>query len=289
MRRVQAPIRGGLICRSTIYDRTMARPDSGEIVEAFPPPPAGARIPYVPEPLQFGDLRLPDGDGPHPLLVVLHGGYWKAIFNLIHLGHLCRALAPAGIATWNVEYRRVGDVGGGWPGTLDDVRRALAFAGELAEQQSLDASRVALLGHSAGGHLALCAGREADLRGLVAVAAVTDLEAASRRGAGGGAVDALLGGSPEQVPERYAAASPIRLVPLGRPHVLVHGTADETVPYADGVAYVEAAAGEAELVTLDGAGHFEPIDPESAEWPRMVELVHGLLDQRLDVKFPRAG
>lgn len=255
----------------------MSRRDSGEIVSASPPPAADARLAYGPEPLQFGDLRLPAGDGPHPLLVVVHGGYWKAVYNLIHTGHLCRALAEAGIATWNVEYRRVGDVGGGWPGTLDDVRRSLEFVEELASRHPVGVDRVAILGHSAGGHLALCAGRDAPLRGIVAVAAVTDLEAASRRGAGGGAVDALLGGSPDDVPERYAATSPIRLLPLGRPHVLVHGTADAVVPYADSRAYAEAAAGEAELVTLEGAGHFEPIDPESAEWPRVAALVRGLL------------
>src|SRR5919204_146950 len=174
----------------------MALRDSSAILEAFPPPAADVRLVYGPEPLQFGDLRLPDGDGPHPLVVVLHGGYWKGLWNLIHTGHMCRALAAAGIATWNVEYRRIGDVGGGWPATAGEVRRALEFVAQL-----------------------------------------------SRRGAGDGAVDALLGGSPEQVPDRYAAASPIALLPLGQRHVLVHGTHDSVVPYEDSVAYVEASAG----------------------------------------------
>ena len=255
----------------------MAARDSREILERFPPPAADARVAYGPEGLQFGDLRLPAGDGPHPLLVVLHGGYWKALFNLIHTGHMCRALARDGIATWNVEYRRVGDVGGGWPGTLDDVRRALDFLPRLAARHPVDAGCVALFGHSAGGHLALCAGRDVLLRGLIAVAAVTDLVAASRRDAGGGAVDALLGGSPDEVPERYAGASPVELLPLGRPHVLVHGTADDVVPYADSAAYAAASAGEAELVTLNGAGHFEPIDPEASEWPVVAALIRRLL------------
>jgi acetyl esterase/lipase len=255
----------------------VAARDSREILERFPPPAADARVVYGVEPLQFGDLRLPPGGGPHPLLVVLHGGYWKAQYNLIHTGHLCSALAAEGIATWNVEYRRVGDVGGGWPGTLDDVRRALSFVPELASRYALDTSRVVLFGHSAGGHLALCAGREAALRGLVAVAAVSDPVVASRRGAGGGAVDALLGGAPEDAPDRYRDASPLARLPLGISHVLVHGTADDVVPYADSVAYVEAAAGEAELVTLEGTGHFEPIDPLADAWATVSALIHRLL------------
>src|SRR5918912_426668 len=133
----------------------MVARDSHDILSDPPPPAADARIVYGPEPLQFGDLRLPTGGGPHPLLVVVHGGYWKANWNLIHTGHLCVALAADGIASWNVEYRRVGDPGGGWPGTVEDVGRGVEFVRELAERFPLDLERVALLGHSAGGNLAL--------------------------------------------------------------------------------------------------------------------------------------
>src|SRR5579872_6257352 len=121
------------------------------ILTAQPPPDADARIVYGEGPLQFGDLRLPAGEGPHPLVVVVHGGYWQAIYNLIHAGHLCVDLADHGIATWNLEYRRIGDPGGGYPGTIDDVAAGFAFIGELGRRYPLDLERVAAFGHSAGG------------------------------------------------------------------------------------------------------------------------------------------
>ena len=211
------------------------------------------------------------GDGPHPLLVVVHGGYWKAIWNLTHTGHLCRDLAARGIATWNVEYRRVGDPGGGWPGSVDDVGRALEFVHELAARFPLDLERVALLGHSAGGHLALLNARRIPLHAVFAVAAVSDVEASQQRGGGDGPADAFLGGA------SAAEASPLRRAPQGVPTILVHGTNDDTIPYADSVRYAEAAGDEARLVTLDGAGHFEPVDPQAAEWSQ----VSGLIEETL--------
>ena len=248
---------------------------SRDILSEPPPAAADVRIAYGPEPLQFGDLRLPVADSPHPLLVVVHGGYWKAIHNLIHAGHMCVALAAEGIATWNVEYRRVGDVGGGWPGTAEDVGNAVGFVAELVRRFPLDPDRVALLGHSAGGHLALLAARQARLRAVLPVAAAADVLAVSRRGGGDGAADAFLGGSPEEVPDRFAAASP--RLPLGVPQVLIHGVEDDVVPVEDSVRWVEAAGDEARLVALEGAGHFEPIDPQAREWPLVAAEIHAVL------------
>jgi acetyl esterase/lipase len=253
------------------------RRDSSEILSDFPPPPADARLAYGEDPLQFGDLRLPRGEGPHPLLIAIHGGYWKASTNLTHLGHACRALAAVGIATWSIEYRRIGDAGGGWPGTFDDVALGLEFVKELATRFPLDLDRRAIFGHSAGGHLALWAAERIHVNGVVAAAALSDLEAAWERGAGAGAVEALLGGGPAEVPERYASASPIRLLPRGVPQTLVHGTDDAVVPFADSVAYAEAAGDEARLVPLPGAGHFEPVDPQAEEWPFVVAEIERAL------------
>jgi acetyl esterase/lipase len=237
--------------------------DSHDILDDDPPPPADDRIPYAMGPLRFGDLRLPDGQGPHPLAMVVHGGSWKANYNLIHTGHLCVALARAGIASWNVEYRRVGDPGGGWPGALDDVVLAFRRGRELP---GIDAERVVAVGHSAGGHLALLAARQARVQAVVALAAVSEPETWDHP-----AVEAFFGGP---VP---AGGSPRRLLPLGVPQILVHGTADETVPFEQSRAHAAAAGAEAQLVTLEGAGHFEPIDPQAAEWPRVAGTIASLL------------
>ena len=228
-------------------------------------PPAGERHVYGSEPLQVGDLRLPPGPGPHPLLIVVHGGAWKAGYNLIHAGHLCVALCAEGYATFNVEYRRVGDPGGGWPGSFDDVLAATDYALTLSD---IERSRIALTGHSAGGHLALLAGAERSLPGL-ALAPVSDLEAWQND-----ALAAFMDGtSPDQ-------ASPRRRLPLGVRQIHVHGTEDASVQFAMSTAFVEAAraAGDdAELVPLEGAGHFEVIDPQASAWPRVVDAVRTLL------------
>jgi len=239
--------------------------DSEDILTDPPPPPADARLAYGPEPLQFGDLRLAEGVSP-PLAVVLHGGYWKATYNLIHTGHMCRALTEAGIATWNVEYRCVGVPNGTWPSAGDDVALAVEFARELP----VDQERVVLVGHSAGGQLALWAGKRAKLP-VVALAPVSDVrESASRTGPDGPPARFM-------APKHFADGSPLELLPLGVPQLVIHGTEDESVPYEMSRRYVEAAAGEAELVTLEGVGHFEPIDPLSSEWPQVRSAIERFL------------
>src|SRR5437762_364288 len=122
---------------------------------SLPPPPADARLAYGGGEFQFGELRVPGGAGPHPALVVIHGGFWRARFDLLHIGHLCAALTAGGVATWSVEYGRLGNPGGGWPGTFQDVAMAAGHLRVIASQYDLDLGRVAAIGHSAGGQLAL--------------------------------------------------------------------------------------------------------------------------------------
>jgi acetyl esterase/lipase len=210
------------------------------------------------------------------LAVVLHGGYWQAIYNLIHTGHMCEAVRAAGIASWNVEYRCHGDVGGIWPGAADDAAAAVEFVDELVDRYPLDSERVVLVGHSAGGQLALLAARRAQVP-VVGLAPVTNLRDSAERTGPDGAVARFMGGTPSEVDERYAEASPIDLLPLGARQILIHGDADTSVPYAQSVAYAEAAGDEAELITLPGTGHFEPIDPQAREWPRTLGAIQELL------------
>jgi len=190
---------------------------------------------------------------------VLHGGSWKATYSLVHAGHLCVALRDAGIPTFNVEYRRVGDPGGGWPGSLQDVLLAISHARSISE-------RLVLVGHSAGGHLGLLAAAHLHVP-VVGVAAISDPSAWAND-----AVPLFFGGG---APPREA--SPLELLPLGVPQVLVHGTRDDVVPFEQSTRYVETSRGEAELVPLDGAGHMEPIDPESPESAVVLGAVEKLL------------
>ena len=231
---------------------------------------------------QFGDLWLPAEAGPHPVAIVIHGGFWRAQYGLDHIGHLCRELARQGIASWSLEYRRIGHPGGGWPGTCEDVRDGAAYLRTLAGRYRLDPDRVVALGHSAGGHLALwlAAQRSVPLTGVVSLAGVTDLRQAWRLGLGRGVVADFLGGSPAEVPERYDLASPIELLPLGVPQRLVHGDLDDTVPSGmsrDYQAAAHARGDDAVMVALAGAGHFELIDPHAPEWATVLQAVRQLL------------
>lgn len=253
---------------------------SAEILTDQPPPDADARIAYGPEPLQFGDLRLPAGSGPHPLVVVIHGGYWQAIYNLTHAGHLCVDLARHGIATWNVEYRRIGDPGGGWPGTAEDVSRALAFVRELAREHPLDLDRVVVIGHSAGGHLAVWSSLRSDLplRGVVSLAGVVDMHAIELTGDDHGLARRLLGGGPDEVPERWREASPREQLPWGIVTVLACGTADvHWGPNEQTAEAARLAGSDVELLPLPGAGHFELVDPTTPEWAIIRARIEELL------------
>jgi acetyl esterase/lipase len=266
---------------------------SGDILQR-PAPRADVRVPYGPDPLHFGDLRLPPGAGPHPVVVVIHGGFWRARFSLEHIGHACAALTSTGLATWNIEYRRIGNPGGAWPGTFLDVAAGVDHLREIAPRHNLDLSRVVVIGHSAGGHLALwLAGRSRipaggplyipsplPVKAAISLAGVADLRRGWEMALSNGVVQDLIGGTPEEMPERYATASPIELLPLGVRQVLIRGTEDENVPFEISRAYHQSALSkgdDCELITLQGAGHFEVIDPRSQEWQQVARAVNDAL------------
>jgi acetyl esterase/lipase len=269
-----------------------------EIME-MPTAPADVRVAYGPaDTVQFGDLRLPGGDGPHPVVLIIHGGCWLSAYGLDLMDAMATEFREQGYATWNIEYRRVGEPGGGWPHTFLDVAAATDHLRTLAEDYPLDLERVVAVGHSAGGHLALWLGMRDQLpdnsdlypsdplplKGIVSLAGITDPESYLVRqpGSCGSSVDDLLGGLPEEQPLRYAEASPLQNVPLGTPQILISGAEDPIVPLTHVERYYKAArrAGdEVELVTVKKAGHFEVIAPGSIAWESVEEAVERLLNR----------
>jgi acetyl esterase/lipase len=248
------------------------------------------RVAYGPGSSQFCELFVPKTTspgraGPYPVVVLVHGGFWRAHYDRTLQWHVAGDLCERGFAVWNVEYRRVGD-GGGWPATFEDVAAAVDALDGTGDER-LDLGRVVIVGHSAGGHLALWAAGRAGLPdgapgagprvrpvAAVAQAGVVDLDEASRLRLSYAAVHELLGGSPDEQPERYELASPRRRLPLGVPLLLVHGDRDGNVPVEMSQAFAaaaEAAGDECELVVVSGEGHAEHLEPDSRMWRAVVE------------------
>ena len=245
------------------------------------PPPADLRVSYGSDPNQFIDLRLPAKGKPRPLAINIHGGFWRAKYNLDHAGHICAALTARGIATANVEYRRVGNEGGAWPGTFADLRSACQFLIQNAPKQNLDPARVMVMGHSAGGQLALClAAREPSLKGVLSLAGVVDLEQAYQLHLSQDAVVEFLGGTPTEVPDHYREADPMQLSITHARQWLIHGSIDRTIPPAFSRDYVDRKKKrwgnekeDVHLLEISGADHFDLIDPKSPAWPQVERIV----------------
>lgn len=266
---------------------------------ALPQPPADHVFAYGEAPQQLAELRVPKAARPHPVVIVIHGGCWETPWALDHARSLAAALAAEGVATWNLEYRRLGDPGGGWPGTFEDVARGADHLRAAAAAHRLDLARVVAVGHSAGGQLALWLASRTRLphgspfrgdaplvlRGVVALAGITDLRAAALGRVCGGALPRLLGATASDHDGRLRQVSPIALLPLGVPQRLVCGSADDLVPKEQSSRYADAAlrAGDAvELGIVEGAGHYELVDPASDAWPAVrravLDLVAGAHD-----------
>ncbi len=266
------------------------------------PPTADHRIQYGAGQYQFGDLWIPVARGKVPLLVFLHGGWWKSEYDLAYAGHLCAAFRHAGVAVWSIEYRRVGHTGGGWPATFQDVAAGYDHIEKLAGVYPLDLQRVIAAGHSAGGHLAFwLAGRHhviagspvhdpqprIPLRGVAALAGAVDLQltidlagyltfAHDKR-----EVYQLIGGTPAQYPDRYLAGDPGHLLPLNVPQLLIQGTNDDQIPPQLPARWAEKARSQGDrvtMLTIPGADHFDIVDPQSKAWPPVqagvLQLLH---------------
>lgn len=220
-------------------------------------------IAYGDGPEQFGELMLPKGGEDRPLVTLLHGGFWRDQYRLDLMRPLADALAAKGYASWNVEYRRVGPTGGGFPTTLDDVAAAIDRAVTLA---AANWSSLAVIGHSAGGHLALWNASRTGAAWLpaltVGLAPVADVIAANRRGVGRDATANFFGGNIDDVPDRYAVGQPDPDGFAGRV-VLLHGDDDDSVPLWQSESIADAVD---RLEVLAGADHFDVIDPTHASW-----------------------
>lgn len=266
-------------------------------LSAMPLPAPAKQIAYESGPQQFGELRLPNGPGPFPVVVLVHGGCWMAAFDYHYMTRLAAWLADRGVATWTIEYRRVGDDGGGWPGTFLDVAQATDALRKIAKDAPIDLQRVYAAGHSAGGQLALWLASRARLpkesalfvadplpiRGVLGLAAIADLKT-YRVGSPGSchsSVDQLIGDGPEKFPVRYAETSPMQRLPLGIPQIFIQGEEDPIVDPASVRAYVEAAvkAGDhAVVLPLPDAGHFEASTPLPKTEATFEKALHLLLE-----------
>jgi acetyl esterase/lipase len=245
-------------------------------------------IAYGEAPQQVGELRLPRGPGPHPVIMLIHGGCWRNAYGIGHVQVLSRALTRHGYAVWTPEYRRIGDAGGGWPGTFLDIAASLSFIISLAADFPLRAAQVVVMGHSAGGHLALwLAGRShlpgssalasptgPSLRGVVGLAAISDLAAYERVGNScSQALPELLGGTSAEQPARWREADPAQAGRLDCPVHLIHGTLDAIVPPGLSESF---RGGGVQLTRVEGAGHFDLISPLTTAFPVVVAALDSL-------------
>ena len=271
-------------------------------VNKLPSSPADHRIHYGRDPLQFGDLRLPQSSARHPVAVVIHGGCWKSrhgnlIADLQNTAPLSSALTSLGIATWNIEYRQTDNPGGGWTGTFEDVASAIDHLRVLAKAYPFDLNRVVVVGHSAGGHLGTWAAARhrlpkrsplfskepLRLLGVVNLAGPTGLESIlpiQSQLCGAPVITNLIGGSPSEVPERYRQASPSNLLPIGVKQVLITGAQDKLVPARWGQKYEEEAkkvGDDVSFIAVENASHFDVIAPGSVAWPKVEEAVLSML------------
>lgn len=254
---------------------------------ARPRAKADARIAYGEGPQQFGELWLPAGEGPFPVVVLVHGGCWQAdLPGLELMDYLAADLRERGYAVWNLEYRRIGHPGGGWPGTFADVAAGVDQLRGIAPARRLDLSRLVLVGHSAGGHLVNWAAARRGLpkasplwsadplpvKGVVGLAGINDLEAFRATGpdrcGGPQTIDDLVSATGRAGQDVYADTSPARLPAPTAEVVVVSGALDPIVPRGFGPPF--AARWNAKAIEIDGAGHFELIDPTSPAWKTVI-------------------
>ncbi len=289
-----------LVCAMVPVMTATAAPISFSDLLARPRDVPSKHIAYGVHAHQFAELWLPEGGGPHRTLILIHGGCWLSSLPGTELmAYLAKDLRDHGYAVWSIDYRRIGDDGGGYPGTFLDIAAAVEKLKMVAPTYNLDLRRLVAVGHSAGGHLATwLAGRSrikamsplyskspVMVTGVVSLAGINDLAAYRERGpdACGGppTIDALVGAPERKFDDVYADTSPVNLLPTGARQVVVSGALDRIVPPEFGLSYSRAARSKGDSVTeraIDAAGHFELIDPGSDAW----NYIRGEIDVLLE-------
>lgn len=254
-------------------------------------------VPYGEEDLQIGELRTPlTTKDTFPLVIFIHGGCWLSDYNLDHVSTVCADLVKEGYAVWTPEYRRVGNEGGGYPNTFKDIQAGVDFARTLADIYPLDLEKVVIMGHSAGGHLALWLATQQNLaknsrlynanplpiKGVISLAGITDLKAYDAIGNDcSTAVAKLMGGTAEKMDSRYYKGSPIHLLPADVPLRLIHGAKDAIVPIGQSETFAKKAAAkgvDVKVLTIEEGGHFDMVSPYSEAWSVIKKELAELID-----------
>lgn len=255
------------------------------------------KIQYGEDPLQFGNLIMPTSSSKSPLVMIIHGGCWSNSYDYTLMDDMAADLAKRGYATWNIEFRRIEDEGGGWPGTFVDVANAFKHLTQMAKEYPFDINNIIVTGHSSGGHLALMLGAQPQLKansqikvndlpnikGIVSLAGITDLSTFITPDWCGSNILKLVGGNPDEYPDRYLEGSPISYLPLGIPHKLINGINDKRVSIDHITPYsvrAEEVGDSFELLSVPDAGHFEVIEPGSVAWKTILGAFDALRDMQ---------
>ncbi len=273
------------------------KPLTFDEVKALPARAADFHIAYGPDSSQFGELRIPKGKGPFPVIEIVHGGCWRSEYDLGYTRAMAAAFVTEGYAVWSIEYRRVGNPGGGYPGTFLDVASATDKLRELARHYPLDTRRLVVVGHSAGGQLAvwlatrskmakdspLSTRKPMHIGGVVSLEGVMDLRAfAAGPGSCNTSVARMMGGTPAEHAERYAQLSPIELLPIGVPVRLLNGFADHIVAREQASSFAakaHAAGDDVSFTLLEREGHFDVMSPLAPAWTQVLGAVRGAMPE----------